>query len=443
VLSLFKQSDFQERGEKMEERLSALFELRVGEMRGEMREEMREESERIKKELNDKIEKQREESEKQMESLRSNMARVESDNTQLKIDNTNLTSEVTQLKLDNSTLLSTVSRIDSENARLNTDLSLIQSSLSEIRGDLETLHPLPYARLKLSHCIKIQEDCNAALNAFHTRYSPASINSDPSLSHQLRELNKELKKAWDARFAAAHLCLPPPTLANVLHAMAERGYTKEVMRCMNLNKATRSCEMLQKVMREVKGRFEMTQLHYFARSGMISSVNRMLSMKGIEVESRNIYGDTPLILASFGGHIEIVDILLNHGAKIESKSNVDATPLYCACGNGQLTVVNLLINKGANTEASYNDGWRPLHAAAWNGHLEIVKALIAKGAGTNARTNDGESALSKARRFNRPEVVAFLRNIGAIDDGIADDEEEEEEDDDDDDDNVENGDEDE
>ena len=43
----------------MEERLSALFELRVGEMR---------------EETNDKIEKQRVESEKQIESLRSNMA---------------------------------------------------------------------------------------------------------------------------------------------------------------------------------------------------------------------------------------------------------------------------------------------------------------------------------------------------------------------------------
>ena len=86
---------------------------------------------------------------------------------------------------------------------------------------------------------------------------------------------------------------------------------------MNLNKATRSCEMLQKVMREVKsGCLEITQLNYFARNGMKSSVNRMLSMKGIEMETRDNYGNTPLINASACGHIEIVEILLNHGAKI-------------------------------------------------------------------------------------------------------------------------------
>jgi len=432
VLSLFKQSDFQERGEKMEERLSALFELRVG--------EMKEESERMRGEMNDKIEKQRVENErmreesekqrvemekvrveieKQIESLRSIMARVESDNIQLKLDNTNLTSEVTHLKLDNTTLLSTVSRIDSENARLHTDLSLIQSSLSEIRGDLKTLHPLPYARLKLAHCIKIQEACNDALNAFHTRYSPVSINSDPSLSHQFRELNKELKKAWDARFAAAHLCLLPPTLANVLHVMAERGFTKEVKWCMNLNKATRSCEMLQKVMREVKDKgYGMTQLHYFALNGMTSSVNRMLSMKGIEVESRDNDGNTPLTLASNSGHIEIVEILLNHGAKIEGKNNDGCTPLYYACQNGRFFVVNLLINKKADIEAMNINGWRPLHAAARYGHFDIVRALIAKGADMNALSNDGSSALGYAQRYNKPGIAAFLRSLGAVNDGM-------------------------
>jgi hypothetical protein len=278
------------------------------------------------------------------------------------------------------------------------------------------------------------------------------INSDPSLSHQLHELNKELKKSWDARFAADQLCLPQPTLANVLHVMAERGFTKEVKKCMNLNKATRSCEMLQKVMREVKGKNVQTQLNYFAANGMKSSVNRMLSMKGVDVESKDTYGNTPLINASYHGRVEIVEILLNHGAMIESKGSMDCTPLYMACQQGHLPVVTLLINKGANLQASTNDGskplhvacvlghlpivtflinnganieasatngFRPLHNAAWNGHLEIVEALIAKGADMNALTNTGQSALGWARRKNRTTTVTYLRSLGAVDDGIV------------------------
>ena len=127
------------------------------------------------------MEKQREESEKQMreemekqrieiESLRSNMARVESDNTHL-----------------NSTV-----------TRLLTDLT-------EVHTDLRILHPLPYARLHLQKCINHQLACNDAVNAFISLHTLKMINSTPSLTLQLQELKRELKKAWDARFSAACL----------------------------------------------------------------------------------------------------------------------------------------------------------------------------------------------------------------------------------------------
>jgi hypothetical protein len=139
------------------------------------------------------------------------------------------------------------------------------------------------------------------VNAFISRHTLPVIYSTPSLTLQLQALKRELKKAWDARFAAAFLCEPPPTLDKVLWIVAKNGHTNEVMRCMNLNQATRSCKMLQKVMREVKGKYELTQLNYFAWKGMTSSVNRMLLMKGIDVESRDDIGNSPLMNAASNG----------------------------------------------------------------------------------------------------------------------------------------------
>ena len=254
------------------------------------------------------------------------------------------------------------------------------------------------------------------MNAFISLHTLPVINSTPYLTLQLQELNQELKKAWDARFAAAYLCEPSPTLDKVLWIVAKNGHTKEVMRCMNLNQSTRSCKMLQEVMREVKGKYGRTQLSCFAWNGMISSVNRMLSMKGIDVESRNVYGDTPLINAAAYGFIEIVEMLLNHGARIEGKDDDGCTSLHAASSRGHLSAVNLLINKGANFEVSSVHGWKSLHTAASNGHLKIVKALIEKGADMNALTKGGQSALGWARRKNRHKIVDFLRNRGAIDD---------------------------
>jgi hypothetical protein len=314
---------------------SALFEFQIDEVKHEMREELEEKIEKQRKESEKQMraesEKQREEMKKEIEFLRSVVNRVESDNTQLKSDNT-------QLKLDN--------------ARLLTDLS-------DVHTDLRILHPLPYARLHLQKCINHQIACNDAVNAFISRHTLSVIYSTPSLTLQLQALKSELKKAWDARFSAAFLCEPLPTFDKVLWIVAKNGHTNEVMRCMNLNQSTRSCEMLQEVMREVKGKYRQTQLHSFSMYGLTSSVNRMLSMKGIDVDSRDECGDTPLKNAALYGYTEIVKMLLNHGAKIESMNDNGCTSLYAACENGQLRIVNLLIDKGADIEASSVFGARP------------------------------------------------------------------------------------
>jgi ankyrin repeat protein len=341
------------------------------------------------------------------------------------------------------------------------------NDLSEVHDDLRILHPLPYARLHLEKCIEHQIACNDAVNAFIEAHTITVIDASPSLTLQLQELKKNLKKAWDARFAAAFLCEPPPTLSKVIWIVAKNGYTEEVIRCMNLNRATRNCKFLQPLMREVKdGEYGMTQLNYFAWKGLTKSVNRMLSMKGIDVESRDNIGDTPLISSAASGHVEIVEILLNHGAQVNCKDKKDCTSLHFACQEGHLPVVNLLINRGANIEAStldggrplHNasdkghvaivkilitmgamveaiaiDGWSPLHIAAQNGHAEIVDVLIDKGANVNALTNNGQSALGLARRNNHTGIASILRTLNAVDDdfgmlveGLGDDDEEEE-----------------
>jgi ankyrin repeat protein len=53
----------------------------------------------------------------------------------------------------------------------------------------------------------------------------------------------------------------------------------------------------------------------------------MLLIKGIEIESKDVDGRTPLMNAAYYGHVEICKLLLDHGAKIESKCNLGYTPL--------------------------------------------------------------------------------------------------------------------
>jgi hypothetical protein len=55
---------------------------------------------------------------------------------------------------------------------------------------------------------------------------------------------------------------------------------------MNLSKATRECKNLQRCMREVRNKWEMTQLFCYCMMGMTSSVMRMLEMRSIDVEAK-------------------------------------------------------------------------------------------------------------------------------------------------------------
>jgi ankyrin repeat protein len=379
------------------EKISALFEKRLEKIEKDFKEQatqvnsLREDNVK----LRDKVEKQNE-----------IITRLDGDNVMLREEAVKqndiiirLDGELALLRQENTLLNSTVSRLEIDNA--------------EARGDLRILHPLPYARLHLQHCIERQEACNAELNAFHHRYLTDTIISNPVLTVRERELRAALKAAWDARFAAAHLCEPPPTLVKTLWILAKNGFEEEIKKCLNLNKATRTCKQLQALMREVKGKYGLTQLNYFANEGMIESVNRMLLIKGIEIESKDVGGNTPLINAAAYGHVEICKLLLDHGAKIESKSYVGATPLLSACQEGRLSVVSLLIDRGAEVEARKNDGNTPLISAAFDGHVEICKLLLDHGAKIESKCNLDYTPLLCACLEGQLSVINLLIDRGA------------------------------
>ena len=226
------------------------------------------------------------------------------------------------------------------------------------------------------------------MNAFISLHTLEVIYSTPSLTLQLHDLKRELKKAWDARFAAACLCEPPPTLESILWIVSKSGYTKEVAPFMNLSKATRECKNLQRVMREVMNwrkderggrpplyRGGMTQLRFFCSKGMTSSVKRMLDMKSIDVEARlggREDGNTCLMTAASNSYLDICRLLIDKGAQVEAHNSGGWTPLHYAAQNGNIAIVRLLCDRGADVEARITGefhGSRPLHIAAAYGHL--------------------------------------------------------------------------
>ena len=95
--------------------------------------------------------------------------------------------------------------------------------------------------------------------------------------------------------------------------------------------------------------------------------------------------DVKLIQAVQDGNFEVVEKYLAAGMDVNTKDGYGATPLLYAAEYGRNDVAELLITNGADVNATYNDGLTALHSAVLNGSNEIVKLLIDQGADVNTK----------------------------------------------------------
>ena len=139
-------------------------------------------------------------------------------------------------------------------------------------------------------------------------------------------------------------------------------------------------------------------------------------------------GRTAVILASLYGHTEVVELLLNHHADCRPNKftalhaasgngqsavveillrtvTVDAEEasgaFISACANGHLQVAQLLLQHGVSPCVSSSDGTTALMKACMGSHRDVAAELILHGASV-------EDALSTARRSKMPGVMRVL-----------------------------------
>ena len=82
------------------------------------------------------------------------------------------------------------------------------------------------------------------------------------------------------------------------------------------------------------------------------------------MESKNVYGSTPLSWAAEKGYEAVVKLLLDKGADVDSKDKDGRTQLFLAMANGHEAVVKLLVKlctESWRITGSEHDDGRPSH----------------------------------------------------------------------------------
>lgn len=168
-----------------------------------------------------------------------------------------------------------------------------------------------------------------------------------------------------------------------------------------------------------------TLIHLLARYSLIEPLSAIIQLldqanvtDGVDVDSKDGFGQTPLSWATENGHEAVVKLLLaTNSVDINSKDNNGWTPLSWAAENGHEAVVKLLLaTDGVDVNSKDNDGQTPLSWAAENDHEAVVKLLLARdGVDVNLKANDGQTPLSLAVGNDNEAIIKLLLATDGID----------------------------
>ena len=120
-------------------------------------------------------------------------------------------------------------------------------------------------------------------------------------------------------------------------------------------------------------------------------------------------GVTPLMIACFGRHNGVVQLLLEHADVTRRDNEKGFDALYVAAQKAMDNVVADLVSAGADVNGKTKDGFTPLHISAYYRSAAMLSLLLALGADANEPIeSDGSTALAIAAWNGSAKCVEVL-----------------------------------
>jgi len=149
-----------------------------------------------------------------------------------------------------------------------------------------------------------------------------------------------------------------------------------------------------------------TLLMVASRTGMLASATHLLKA-GVDTNQQSQDGFTALHFAAFGGHTELITVLLQQPTCLPSPADIGGdTPLHLASRDGRMFSVEVLLtSKLLDVNARNSAGTTPFMAACVAGHATVAKKLLGD-ARLDLKVLDGQGF--NALDISHPDLHEFL-----------------------------------
>lgn len=156
-------------------------------------------------------------------------------------------------------------------------------------------------------------------------------------------------------------------------------------------------------------------MHHVAELNRIEMFSSLMSLPGINLDDKNVIGETPIQIAVENGYVDLVKLLLKNDVDPVNKNDRGQTLLHRATRNSDLELMNLLLEHSDVLNTPDIDGITPLSLAILQVDMELVELLIDSGADVNTQVDEDHT-------FFELVVPIVLKEL-QTDDGIAEEDE--------------------
>ncbi|XP_048014610.1 ankyrin repeat and SOCS box protein 15-like isoform X5 [Megalobrama amblycephala] len=132
----------------------------------------------------------------------------------------------------------------------------------------------------------------------------------------------------------------------------------------------------------------------------------------LRLDEETADGETPLILATQAGLVEIVRTLLEHGASPNRINSKNESPLLLAVRTDSFEIAFTLISRGASVNQIYPKKWTAIHEAAKVGCIDILTLLLQHGGNVSETDDHGVTPMGIAAEYAQAEALDILIHYG-------------------------------